>query len=110
MAEARSMRGDVAVLSATAAFNVWAGFEVAHAAEGRAELRLPWRPDLGQYAGFLHAGLIGGMIDTACGFAAFTVSGHVLASSGDPVRRGRTSDAYWTFIGPFGGASAATAL
>jgi len=26
------------------------------------------------------------------------------------VRRGRTSDAYWTFIGPFGGASAATAL
>ena len=29
---------------------------------------------------------------------------------GDTVRRGRTSDAYWTFIGPFGGASAATAL
>jgi len=29
---------------------------------------------------------------------------------GDPVRRGRTSDAYWTFIGPFGGTSAATAL
>ena len=29
---------------------------------------------------------------------------------GDPVRTGRTSDAYWTFIGPFGGASAATAL
>lgn len=26
------------------------------------------------------------------------------------VRIGRTSDAYWTFIGPFGGASAATAL
>lgn len=28
----------------------------------------------------------------------------------DPVRHGRTSDAYWTFIGPFGGASAAVAL
>jgi len=28
----------------------------------------------------------------------------------EPVRRGRTHDAYWTFIGPFGGASAATAL
>jgi len=27
-----------------------------------------------------------------------------------PVRIARTSDAYWTFIGPFGGASAATAL
>jgi hypothetical protein len=29
---------------------------------------------------------------------------------GDERRTGRTSDAYWTFIGPFGGASAATAL
>ena len=27
-----------------------------------------------------------------------------------PERRARTSDAYWTFIGPFGGSSAATAL
>jgi hypothetical protein len=27
-----------------------------------------------------------------------------------PVRTGRTSDAYWTFVGPFGGISAATAL
>jgi hypothetical protein len=27
-----------------------------------------------------------------------------------PERRARTSDAYWTFIGPFGGVSAATAL
>src|SRR3982750_4250049 len=26
------------------------------------------------------------------------------------LRQGRTSDAYWTFIGPFGGVSAATAL
>jgi acyl-CoA thioesterase len=31
-------------------------------------------------------------------------------AAGDAVRRGRTSDAYWTFIGPFGGTSAATAL
>jgi len=29
---------------------------------------------------------------------------------GDDLRIGRTSDRYWTFIGPFGGASAATAL
>ena len=48
--------------------------------DGRAELKLPWRANLGQYAGFLHASMIGGMIDTACGFAAFTQSGHVLAS------------------------------
>jgi uncharacterized protein (TIGR00369 family) len=80
MDEVRAMRADVAALSATAAFNAWAGFEVVHAAEGRAELKLPWRADLGQYAGFLHAAMIGGMIDTACGFAAYTLSGHVLAS------------------------------
>jgi hypothetical protein len=30
--------------------------------------------------------------------------------SAGPERRARTSDAYWTFIGPFGGISAATAL
>ncbi|MEO8526926.1 MAG: thioesterase family protein [Caldimonas sp.] len=29
---------------------------------------------------------------------------------GDPMRTARTSDTYWTFISPFGGASAATAL
>ncbi len=57
MAEALAMRAHVAALSATAAFNVWADFEVVHAAEGRAELRLAWRPDLGQYAGFLHAAM-----------------------------------------------------
>jgi uncharacterized protein (TIGR00369 family) len=80
MAPATATRVEVAALSATAAFNTWANFEVVEAADGRAELRLPWRTDLGQYAGFLHAAMIGGMIDTACGFAAFTVSGHVLAS------------------------------
>ena len=73
-------RADVAALSETAAFNRWAGFEVVEAGEGRAELRLRWRAELGQYAGFLHASMIGGMIDTACGFAAFTVRGQVLAS------------------------------
>ena len=31
-------------------------------------------------------------------------------AAGADVRSGRTSDVYWTFIGPFGGASAATAL
>jgi uncharacterized protein (TIGR00369 family) len=41
---------------------------------------MPWRADAGQYAGFLHAGLVGALIDTACGFAAATVSGRVLAS------------------------------
>src|SRR5437870_1931501 len=67
-------------LNAMAAFNRWAGFEVVAASPGTASLRMPWRPDLGQYAGNLHAGVISALIDTACGFAAYTVSGAVLAS------------------------------
>ena len=66
--------------NAMAAFNRWAGVEVVRAAEGEADLRLPWRDEFGQYAGFLHAGMIGALIDTACGFAAATVAGGVLAS------------------------------
>jgi uncharacterized protein (TIGR00369 family) len=53
----------------SAAFNQWAGFEVTAADAGRVELRLPWRPEFGQYAGFLHAGVVAALIDTACGFA-----------------------------------------
>jgi uncharacterized protein (TIGR00369 family) len=41
---------------------------------------MPWRVETGQYAGFLHAGLVGALIDTACGFAAATLVGRVLAS------------------------------
>ena len=42
---------------------------------------MPWRAEFGQYSGFLHAGLIGALIDTACGFAAVTVAGpRVLAA------------------------------
>jgi uncharacterized protein (TIGR00369 family) len=67
-------------INGTAAFNAWAGFEVTDAEPGLVELRLQWRPELGQYAGFLHAGVVAGLIDTACGFAAATVSGEVVAS------------------------------
>jgi uncharacterized protein (TIGR00369 family) len=67
-----------------AAFNRWAGFEVARAETGLVELRLPWRDELGQYTGFLHAGMVSALVDTACGFAAFTATGGpVLASSCD---------------------------
>lgn len=67
-------------INGQAAFNRWAGIEVAHADTGRAELQLAWRAEFGQYAGFMHAGLVGALIDTACGFAAATVAGRVLAS------------------------------
>ncbi|MBC5783157.1 PaaI family thioesterase [Ramlibacter sp. USB13] len=67
-------------INATAAFNRWCGIQVLSAGEGRAEIAVAWRDDLGQYAGFLHAGLVGALVDTACGFAAVTVVGRVLAS------------------------------
>lgn len=70
----------IRAINASAAFNRWAGIEVLAAGEGQAEIALAWREDLGQYAGFLHAGMVGAMIDTACGFAAATVVGRVLAS------------------------------
>jgi acyl-coenzyme A thioesterase PaaI-like protein len=36
---------------------------------------------MGQYAGFLHAGMIAALLDTACGFAATTTSGMSVISS-----------------------------
>lgn len=63
-----------------AAFNQWCGIEVDSAEPGRVEISMPWRREAGQYAGFLHAGLVGALIDTACGYAAATLVGRVLAS------------------------------
>ena len=67
-------------INETAAFNQWCGIEVLTAEPGTAEIAMPWRAEAGQYAGFLHAGLVGALIDTACGFAAATLVGRVLAS------------------------------
>ena len=47
---------------------------------GRADIAMPWRAEVGQYADFRHAGLVDALIDTACGFAAVTLVGRVLAS------------------------------
>jgi uncharacterized protein (TIGR00369 family) len=69
-------------LSSTATFNEWAGFEVVRMVEGECELRMSWRAvDMGQYSGFLHAGLIAALLDTACGFAANTMAPGVLSSN-----------------------------
>jgi uncharacterized protein (TIGR00369 family) len=69
-------------INATSLFNKWLGLEVESANDGEVKLSLIWRDELGQYSGFLHAALIGGLIDTACGFTAATVAGpKVLASN-----------------------------
>ena len=70
----------IRAINATAAFNQWCGIEVLRAGGGEAEIAMPWRVEAGQYSGFLHAGLVGALIDTACGFAAATLVGRVLAS------------------------------
>jgi len=67
-------------INASAAFNRWCGIEVLAAGPGTVEIAMPWRAEAGQYAGFLHAGLQGALIDTACGFAAVTLVGRVLAA------------------------------
>ena len=75
------MLDTIQAVNRSAAFNRWAGFEVVRAEQGEAELRMAWREaDMGQYAGFLHAGMIGALLDTVCGFAAATVAGRVQAS------------------------------
>jgi len=69
-------------INTMAEFNRWCGIEVTVAVAGTVEIQMPWRTEVGQYSGFLHAGLIGTLIDTACGFAAATVAGpHLLAAN-----------------------------
>lgn len=49
------------------------GIEVAEIAPGRVTLELPYRADLCQQNGFIHAGAITTAADSACGYAAFTL-------------------------------------
>ncbi|MFL1527421.1 PaaI family thioesterase [Pseudomonas sp. O230] len=75
------MLDELKKINSTSAFNRWAGFDVTRTEPGVVELTMAFREaDMAQYAGFLHAGLIGALLDTACGFAAGTVAGNVLAS------------------------------
>jgi len=70
----------IRAINEAAPFNQFFGIEVKSAEAGVVELAMPWRTEAGQYSGFLHAGLVGALIDTACGFAAATLVGPVLAS------------------------------
>ena len=79
-------RADVIDLHYLSAANGWsnfnwrAGFEVIAAGNGKAEIRMKWNDKFTQYAGYLHAGMIAALLETACGFAAATVAGSVTAS------------------------------
>ena len=70
----------IAAINASAAFNRLARFVVVAAGDGAAELRMDWREEFTQYSGYLHAGVIAALLDTACGFAAASIVGQVTAS------------------------------
>jgi uncharacterized protein (TIGR00369 family) len=49
------------------------GAELAVIGPGRVEIELPFREDLTQQHGFIHAGIVSAIADSACGYAAFTL-------------------------------------
>ena len=49
------------------------GIEVARQAAGEVELKMPYNIAYTQQHGFIHAGIITTALDTACGYAAFSL-------------------------------------
>lgn len=49
------------------------GAQLASVEPGEVVLELPWAPGLTQQHGFLHAGMVATALDSACGYAAFTL-------------------------------------
>ena len=49
------------------------GAELSHVEPGVVEIALPYRKDLTQQNGYLHAGIITTLADSAAGYAAFTL-------------------------------------
>jgi uncharacterized protein (TIGR00369 family) len=86
------------------------GARLARVEPGRVEIELPWREDLVQQHGYVHAGIVGTIADSAGGYAAYTLmpagssvlsvefkihllapaDGELVTASGRVVRAGRT--------------------
>jgi len=49
------------------------GAELSRVEPGLVEITLPYRPDLAQQHGYLHAGIVTAIADSACGYAAYTL-------------------------------------
>jgi uncharacterized protein (TIGR00369 family) len=49
------------------------GARLARVAPGEVDIELPFRDDLTQQNGFIHAGILSAVMDSACGYAAFTL-------------------------------------
>jgi uncharacterized protein (TIGR00369 family) len=75
MAETRNPRFDQAVRDSFAAQQLMAtiGARLVRVVAGEIEIRVPFRRDLTQQHGFLHAGVVTSALDSACGYAAFSL-------------------------------------
>ena len=49
------------------------GAELARVVPGEVEIQMPYRADLAQQHGFLHAGVVATVLDSACGYAALAL-------------------------------------
>jgi len=49
------------------------GASLLRVAPGEVDVALPFREDLTQQTGFVHAGIVTTLLDSACGYAAFTL-------------------------------------
>lgn len=56
------------------AFMSTLGAELTAVGEGVLEIRLPFSPSLTQQDGYLHAGAVTAVLDSACGYAALSVA------------------------------------
>ena len=75
MAEQRNPNFEQAVRASFGAQQLMAtiGARLTRVAAGEIEIRLPFRADLTQQHGFLHAGIVTSALDSACGYAAFSL-------------------------------------
>ena len=49
------------------------GARLTRVAAGEVTIELPFRADLTQQHGFIHAGMVTAVVDTACGYAAYSL-------------------------------------
>jgi uncharacterized protein (TIGR00369 family) len=75
MSEPRNPRFAQAVRDSFAAQKLMGtiGARLERVVAGEVEIRVPFRPDLTQQHGFLHAGVVTSALDSACGYAAFSL-------------------------------------
>ncbi|MFL6284366.1 MAG: PaaI family thioesterase [Pyrinomonadaceae bacterium] len=50
------------------------GARLVRVAPGEVEIELPFREDLTQQHGYLHAGIVAAVVDSACGYAAMSLA------------------------------------